>query len=175
MVNPEAWLGVANQNCGSLIEREAQSIRHEYQSGHTTHCKLCSDVKANIDLTSTSVKAYVHKEECADCSSTRIVVRRVLKVDEDNEIRRSDYYIARCSNECGMNIPPETSPDTLEAVIDYRTEEIAELRQQIHEHHLSYEPESTIRLCRDCHMDIHHTEKYNSLEPDQKRIDWERD
>jgi len=175
MVNAEAWLGVANRNCTDLIEREAQSVRYEYQTGHTIHCKLCGDVKADIDLLSISVKAYVHRRVCSDCGNGQIVVRRVLVIDGPNEIRRSDYYVVCCSTDCGMNVPVETSTDTLAAVIEYRSEEISELTQQIHEHHLSYEPESTIMLCRDCHMDIHHTEKLNAFEPDQKRVDWERD
>lgn len=34
------------------------------------------------------------------------------------------------------------------------------------EHHVSYEPEETITVCRDCHADIHNTNKYPDLKPD---------
>ena len=37
-------------------------------------------------------------------------------------------------------------------------------------HHVSYEPEKTIDICRSCHSKIHRTNKYQKLKPKQKRI-----
>lgn len=36
----------------------------------------------------------------------------------------------------------------------------------IDDHHVSYNPEETIRVCRSCHAEIHNTNKHPSLKPD---------
>lgn len=37
-------------------------------------------------------------------------------------------------------------------------------------HHISYEPEETIKICPSCHNIIHRTDKYLNLKPNQKEI-----
>jgi len=34
------------------------------------------------------------------------------------------------------------------------------------DHHISYDPERTVRVCRSCHSDIHHTNKHSELKPE---------
>lgn len=44
----------------------------------------------------------------------------------------------------------------------------------IQEHHVSYVPEETMRICRSCHAKIHNCEGFrDDLEPDMSREEWE--
>ena len=37
--------------------------------------------------------------------------------------------------------------------------------ENIEEHHLSYDEDRTMMVCKKCHEDIHHTNKYPELKP----------
>jgi hypothetical protein len=38
--------------------------------------------------------------------------------------------------------------------------------RRIESHHISYQSEERIDVCRQCHEDIHHTDRYDSLQPE---------
>jgi len=38
--------------------------------------------------------------------------------------------------------------------------------EKIQQHHISYDPEITIMVCKTCHGEIHHSDKFKNLEPD---------
>jgi len=68
------------------------------------------------------------------------------------------------------------------ATIDYDTGEdrnrqlcelCGEQKPKLETHHISYEPEETMSVCQPCHREIHESDEYEYLQPEESRADAE--
>ena len=69
---------------------------------------------------------------------------------------------------------PERKRLTLKEVVDdFGERKLKEFKDgvKLHTHHISYNPEITIKVCPACHNRIHHTDKYPHLKPLDRRPD----
>jgi len=173
VVEPVAFVEMLHNDGVKVVEHSSRSIREEYTSGHIQRCELCSDVHARIDLSDIELTAYVHIIKCDECGHERVSIREVLTVMGEYEVRRTGHYLAKCSNDCGLNVPVETTPETLETVVECTPTDIEEIPLRIEGHHVSYEPEIKMPLCKSCHSDVHFTDQYEPFKPDMKRTEWD--
>lgn len=172
-VSPQAWLSMNKKDADEFVANVAPSIRDELASGHKQRCRMCGTVGCETTAGETTLKGEYHESNCPNCSGVFRILRFIISVHQDREVRRTKTYVLNHSRDGCETITPGTpTAETLVKSVEYPPTCASEIRERIHGHHIRYEPEITIPVCASCHMTIHNEEEYDELQPLMKRNDW---
>jgi len=163
----------------SLVADHAGELRQLLAEGHADRCFLCPAVE--FDGHEIEYDGYwaIYEHECplSGCTGTNRVNEFGVEVTASNGsvVHLSEIERMRCSGPgCRTSLGVFYHHRTPAEVETYHLEIPKVLNTRIHEHHVSYEPEATVRVCNQCHRTIHADNgRFEALEPDQSRTEWE--
>ena len=154
---------------------DAERIRTALAGANPDICCLCdrtcfSSYDIDFDL-----KVVIHETSCPQCDSysLEVIQLRGTITEGLNTARIRTIYSCTCyTSDCNGPFVPPLSETTVQ---DYKTINVPTprlLNLRAEEHHISYEPERTITVCRQCHGKIHTGEDgLEPLQPDQSRAE----
>lgn len=157
----------------NAIINDAERIRGALAGVNPDQCCLCDRIcYSNYDLKH-ELEAIVYETDCPKCDSFSLQIIHICGTISDglNTARIRTIYDQYCySPNCqGPLVPPLSGATEKERQsIAIPTPRLLNLRAE--EHHISYEPERTILVCRRCHSKIHSGEDgLEPLQPNQSR------
>lgn len=159
----------------NLIVNEAERIRTALTGGNPDQCCLCDRVCFSSDELEYNLEVVVHDNDCPRCDSysLRIIQIRGTITNGLNTARIRTIYDHYCytPNCNGPLVPPLSGASEYDRQsINIPTPRLLNLRAE--KHHISYEPERTVLVCRQCHGKIHAGEDgLEALQPDQSRAE----
>lgn len=159
----------------NIVINDAERIRSKLADTNPDQCCLCnrtcfSDYDLDYDI-----ESVIYENDCPRCSNFSLQILQVCGTITDglNTARIRTIYNHVCySPDCrGPLVPPLSGAvEEDRQSVTIPTPRLLNLRAE--EHHISYEPERTILVCRQCHSKIHAGEDgFKPLQPDQSRAE----
>lgn len=159
----------------NAIINDAERIRTSLAGANPDQCCLCNRTCFSSYGLEYDLEAVVYDNKCPRCDkfSLRIIQIRGVITEGLNTARiRTVFYRSCFSPGCeGPLVPPLSGAREQERQsMTIPTPRLLNLRAE--QHHLSYEPERTILVCRQCHGKIHAgKDGLEPLQPDQSRAE----
>jgi hypothetical protein len=159
----------------NAVIKHAARIRTALAGVNPDRCCLCERTCFNNDDTKYDLEAVVYENECPRCGEFSLWALQVRGVitDGPNTARIRTIHQHRCySPDCRGPLVP-----SLSGVVEKKHESVTIphpqiLNLRVERHHISYEPERTISVCRVCHGKIHSgTDGLEPLQPEQSRAE----
>jgi hypothetical protein len=158
-----------------VVIEDAERIRAALAGVNPDRCCLCNRTCFNSKNTEYDLEGVYYRDDCPRCGRSGLSVLQVRGVitNGPNTARIRTIYDHDCSRpDCRGPLvppPPRTVGDN-RASVTVPEPQLLNLRAE--EHHVSYEPERTITVCRVCHGKIHASEDgLEPLQPDQSRAE----
>ena len=153
-------------------------IRRKYavKLSDDSECEICGVTDYDVKIKDIESKINLEKYKCKNCrrlalllssSSCSIPLHQgIINVEDHEHCIGSSFHNNRIpiSND-------GTVMDKKEIVLENVPVKY-EVSRSFHTHHTSYKPEKTMTVCEGCHQDIHNTDKYPELVPDDSRSDY---
>lgn len=159
------------------IRDQSQKMLESLQSPPS--CEICGDSKFSIGEEDVGVSVERYRTVCCrrGCEGMLCFTYILVEAAGDLGLAREDFIGVECSvcegPERGLHDLIERHGPIEEE--EYRLPVDQILTVDIHEHHISYEPEETILLCSKCHGKVHNSDGFHDgLKPEISRKKWQQ-
>lgn len=157
-----------------LVVRVRDRIQIRLSEDDGKQCELCGIIEHRIDRVENKSAWEVYTTDCGQCDRSIFVTHLYVEIGGEfaqtqRKIRASDCGCSCSENELFELVREDEPVERSEYHLPIK----GMLQTMIHEHHVSYVPERTIRVCSDCHSKIHHDEDFRpDLKPEMSREEW---
>lgn len=154
-------------------------IVDQVAENNPAECEICGKKRFQKEMLEYDTRFEFYSGECPvkDCSGTVDFGYLYVEVGDEVPMVNDEFSGVRCTGSCGGR--KDQLPEFVEQHDPYRVDEYVLplqgiLTTRIEEHHTSYEPERTMKVCSSCHHRIHREESFRpDLQPDMSRSEWE--
>lgn len=167
-------LEVYKERAFDLAMENQREIHERITSGHSDRCTICDRPDGELEPGEISLSAELHENSCRDCGDVILFACYYVTITKHSRFsyRRIETLHTGHQN-CSPQLVYRPTDNSLLADKTFSSEVSRAVRTRIEEHHVSYEPEITLPLCKVCHSEVHSKDEYRGFQPNMKRVEWE--
>jgi len=154
-------------------------LRETLSGSDATRCRLCNAPDISADDIGGEVQLIYCEDRCQRCGEFSLMIGKLeARLTCGPNRTQIDYpiYCMCVTHECDgpMRVPgkPKYNVERYDRLVPFPKI----IGNRIENHHVNYDPEAIIPVCKNCHSTIHDdSDELSELKPEQSRKEWEAD